>query len=86
MFAADPHLSNDLPSLWLLYSLEFKDGTILTGAQLPGLFGMGVGRTNDITWSFTTSRVDAADLWLEQLNEDESEYFIDNEWRKLEII
>ena len=86
LFGADPHLANDLPSLWILYSLEFTDGRVYSGATLPGTAAIGVGRTNDIAWSFTTSRVDAADLWLEELNEDESEYFVDNEWRKLEVI
>ena len=37
-------------------------------------------------WGATTSRVDTADLWQEKLNEDETEYFVDGQWRKLEII
>ena len=27
-----------------------------------------------------------ADIWEEKLNEAETDYFVDNEWRKLEVI
>ena len=63
LFANDPQLANTLPSAWLLYHLEGPDGRILSGGQLPGAFGIGIGRTKDIVWGCTTSRVDTADLW-----------------------
>lgn len=47
---------------------------------------IAIGRNNDITWGFTTSRVDTSDLWQEKLNEDETEYLLDGQWRKLEIL
>ena len=47
---------------------------------------IGVGRTKNIVWSFTTSRCDTSDLWQEKLNEDMTQYFVDGEWQKLEFI
>lgn len=81
MFASDPHLSNGIPTHWLLYNLEFTDGKILSGAQLAGVPAIGIGRSNNITWACTTSRVDTSDVWQEKLNEDETEYYVDGEWR-----
>lgn len=86
LFASDPHLSNGIPGHWLLFNLEFSDGKIFSGAQLAGAPALGIGRSNDIAWSCTTSRADTSDLWQEKLNEDETEYFVDGEWRKLEIV
>ena len=37
-------------------------------------------------WAFTTSRCDTSDLWLEQLNEEETHYLLDGEYRELEVI
>ena len=86
LFASDPHLGNTIPSAWLLYHLELPDGKIMSGAQLPGMPLIGTGRTNNIVMGATTSRVDTADLWKEKLNEDETEYWMDNEWHKLDVI
>ena len=70
LFASDPHLGNSIPSAWLLYQMELPNGQTLSGAQLPGMPGLGIGRTNNIVWGATTSRVDTADMWKEKLNED----------------
>ena len=86
LFASDPHLSNGIPGHWILFNLEFSDGKIFSGAQLAGLPALGIGRANDIAWSCTTSRADTSDLWQEKLNEDETEYFVNGEWRKLAVI
>lgn len=86
LFASDPHLSNGLPTHWLLYNLKLPSGKILSGAQLAGLPLIAIGRSNDITWGCTTARADTADLWQEKLNEDETEYFVDGTWRKFNVI
>ena len=57
----------------------------MSGANLPGTPLIGIGRTKNIAWGFTTSRVDTCDLWEEKLNEDGTKYFVDGEWRDLEI-
>ena len=86
ILASDPHLQNNLPSSWLLYSLELEGGKTLNGGQLPGVPWIGIGRSNDIVWAFSTARCDTSDLWLENLDEDETHYEVDGEWRKLEVI
>lgn len=86
LFASDPHLDCSIPSAWLLYSLEWPDGKVLSGAQIPGYPMIAIGRNNDVTWGFTTSRVDTSDLWQEKLNEEETEYLLDGQWRKLETL
>lgn len=63
LFAADPHLSNILPSTWLLFHLEYPDGSILSGSNFAGTPGISLGRSNNITVAVTTSRCDTADLW-----------------------
>lgn len=63
LFESDPHLSNGIPVHWVLYHLELPDGKVMSGAQLAGVPAIGIGRTNEITWAFTTSRVDTADVW-----------------------
>ena len=73
MLASDPHLNNFIPCAWQLYILEFtptksttkskESGRIVSGAQTPGAPVIAIGRTNDIVWAFTTSRVDTSDLW-----------------------
>lgn len=73
LFASDPHLANSLPSFWMLYHLKFLGSDkIMSGAQIVGIPMVGVGRTKDIVWGFTTSRVDTADLWQEKLDETET--------------
>jgi len=39
-----------------------------------------------MTWGLTAAIVDNSDLWEEQLNEDETQYFVDGKWRDLKII
>ena len=85
LFASDPHLGNSLPSFWLLSHLEFfESNRTLSGASTPGIPGMGIGRTNNIVWGLTTSRVDTSDMWQEKFNEAETKYMVDGEWRELE--
>ena len=58
----------------------------MSGASAPGAPSIAVGRTNDLVWGFTNSYVDTSDIWREKLSEDKSEYLVENEWRRLEII
>ena len=39
-----------------------------------------------MAWGLTTARVDTSDLWQEKLNDEKTKYFVDGEWRDLEII
>ena len=74
-----------MPTHWLLFNLKLSNGRVFSGGQLVGVPLISIGRSNEITWGCTTARPDTSDIWEEKLNEDETEYFVDGEWRKLDI-
>ena len=86
LLASDPHLGNMVPSIWLLFNIEMPDGNTLSGSNLPGSPTLSLGRSDNMVWAFTTSRCDSSDIWEEKLNSDQTEYFVDDEWRKLDVL
>jgi len=69
----------------MLTSQEWSDGRVLSGSTIPGWPTVLIGKSNHITWGFTAARADSSDLWEETLNEDGTKYYVDGEWRDLEI-
>ncbi len=67
ILANDPHLSNQIPSLWYLASLK-GDKLNVTGATFPGLPFVAVGRNADIAWGTTTLMADTQDVFIEKIN------------------
>ena len=55
----------------------------MAGASWPGYPQILIGRNNDVAYGVTSSLVDNTDLWEEELNEDETAYQVDGEWRNL---
>jgi len=66
MLANDPHLEvNRLPNVW--YELFFEqEDRFVYGASMPGVPGIFVGRSNDLSWGATYSFMDAEDSWIEK--------------------
>lgn len=66
VLANDPHLEvNRLPNVW--YELFFEEADrFVYGASMPGVPGIFVGRSNDLSWGATYSFMDAEDSWIEQ--------------------
>jgi penicillin amidase len=62
----DPHLEvNRLPNVW--YELFFEqEDRFVYGATMPGVPGIFVGRSNDLSWGATYSFMDAEDSWIEK--------------------
>ena len=86
LLASDPHLGNTLPSSWLLYHLKWTNSDrVVSGPMLAGVPLVAGGRTNHMAYGMTTSRVDTADLWQEKLDDSETKYLVDGEWRDLEV-
>lgn len=85
IFENDPHLANQLPSQFILQHMRLPDGRAFHGAATPGFPFVLSGRTPNIAFGVTASRVDTSDLWEETLNEDGTKYLVDGEWRDLEI-
>lgn len=65
LFANDPHLEgNRLPNVWYEMALESFERYALC-ATMPGLPGLLLGRTQDLSWGATYSFMDAVDSWVE---------------------
>ncbi len=79
MLANDPHLEvNRLPSVWYDLFIEF-DGRFIYGASMPGVPGILIGRSNDLSWGVTYSFMDAEDSWVEKCK-DKKYYREDGGW------
>ncbi|MEM9010718.1 MAG: penicillin acylase family protein [Pseudomonadota bacterium] len=71
LLATDPHLGLTAPAIWMLARLEFPDGGAI-GATIPGLPGIIIGRNDDFGWGITTAYLDDQDLYIEQLDPEDS--------------
>jgi len=78
LLANDPHLALSTPAIWYFARLKAPAGTLpgglqhpaldVTGATLPGLPFVVLGRTAGVAWGFTNTGPDVQDLYLEQLD------------------
>lgn len=85
MLSTDPHLAATVPAFWQLNEIIWEDKYAI-GASLVGIPGIAMGRSRNMTWGLTASINDNSDLWEEQLNQEETQYFVDGKWRDLKII
>jgi penicillin G amidase len=67
LLANDPHLTLNTPALWYFAKLR-APGIEVTGATLPGMPSVVLGRTKGVAWGFTNTGPDSQDLYLEELN------------------
>ncbi|HEY0406839.1 MAG TPA: penicillin acylase family protein [Pyrinomonadaceae bacterium] len=67
LLANDPHLEAQLPSTWYLAHLSAEDMDV-TGATIPGLPGVVIGRNRSIAWGITNLFPDTQDLFSERLD------------------
>ncbi len=67
LLANDPHLSLSAPAIWYFAKLR-APGIEVTGATLPGVPGVVLGRTRGVAWGFTNTGPDSQDLYLEEIN------------------
>ncbi|WP_168210709.1 penicillin acylase family protein [Persicimonas caeni] len=74
ILADDPHLSLNNPAIWYFVELDSKtngEGNLhVVGASVPAVPGIVVGHNNDVAWGVTTARLDLADAYIEELNDD----------------
>ena len=52
----------------------------MSGIPLPV-----IGHNENIGWGFTNVMTDDMDFYIESLNEDQTQYYVDGEWRDLII-
>jgi len=78
LLANDVHLEvNRIPAIW--YEIMLRTPTRYCAAfTMPGLPGLLIGRTNDLSWGVTYAFQDATDYWIEQCRD--GKYLYDGEW------
>lgn len=82
LLANDPHLGLTAPSVWYFATLH-APGLAVTGATLPGVPGVVLGRNDRVAWGFTNTGADQQDLYIERINpEDGGEYETPEGWRR----
>ena len=68
LYASDPHLEvNRLPAIWYEVVGELPDGDFRTGATVPGVPGLVMGRTRAIAGGFTYGFADTIDFVIEDV-------------------
>jgi len=85
LLANDPHLAYNLPPWW--YEIRLKSDNYNFGGY--GLYGIPlpvIGHNENIGWGFTNVMTDDMDFYIETLNEDQTKYYVDGEWRDLVIV
>ena len=84
ILANDPHLGFSLPCVWYQAHLR-APGFDVAGVTLPGLPLVVIGRNRNIAWGLTNVMQDAADFFVEKLNQDRpGQVMYRGEWVELE--
>ena len=74
LLANDPHLGFTAPAIWYLARLEPETGGVI-GGTIPGMPVGLTGRSADLGWGLTTAYVDDQDVYIEELNPDNTEEY-----------
>jgi len=74
LLANDPHLGFSAPGIWYLARLELETGGVI-GGTIPGMPVVLTGRSADLGWGLTTAYVDDQDVYIEELNPDNTEEY-----------
>ena len=84
LLANDPHLALTTPSIWFLAHLD-APGLKVSGATLPGLPWVMLGRNARVAWGATSFHGDGADLYVERLHPtDPSQYQTPAGWARFD--
>ena len=74
LLANDPHLGFTAPAIWYLARLELAAGGVI-GGTIPGMPVVLAGRSSTLGWGVTSSYLDDQDLYIEELNPENSEEY-----------
>ncbi|PYG34467.1 penicillin acylase family protein [Pelagimonas varians] len=74
LLANDPHLGFTAPAFWYLARLELAEGGVI-GGTVPGIPTIAVGRSEKLAWGVTSSYLDDQDLFIEEINPDNTEEY-----------
>ncbi len=85
LLASDPHRPVILPSLRYLVHLNGPGWNVI-GSGEPALPGVAIGHNERVGWGFTIVQYDAADLFVEQTNpENSDQYLLRGDWLDMRI-
>jgi penicillin amidase len=85
MLASDPHLGLELPCVWYAAHIKAK-GLNIIGGTIPGLAAVLVGHNSNVAWGITNTQADVTDFYIEKLNEENTHYLYDGQWKPLEVL
>ncbi|MCF7827018.1 MAG: penicillin acylase family protein, partial [Candidatus Marinimicrobia bacterium] len=87
LLASDPHLHGSrLPGPWYFAHLS-APGLEIAGSFFPGLPTALIGHNRNIAWGITNMGPDVQDLFIEEINPDDStQYMYQDQWLDFEII
>jgi penicillin amidase len=91
ILANDPHLANQMPSIW--YEVGLHCTTVspdcpfdVVGFTFAGTPGVVIGHNSNIAWGVTTEAADTQDLFIEKINPDNpSQYEVDGVWVDMSV-
>lgn len=88
--ANDPHLAQQIPSIWYQVGLHCIQATPtcsinVAGFSFAGAPGVIIGHNEDVAWGFTNVGPDVIDLYIEKINpDDSSQYQYRGQWLDFE--
>jgi penicillin amidase len=86
IFASDPHLGYQLPSLWYAAQIVTPSQNV-TGALLAGVPFVVIGHTRNIAWGLTNTQADVIDFFTEKTNpQNPDQYWHDNKWYEMQVV
>lgn len=86
IFASDPHLGYQLPSLWYVAHIVTPTQNVY-GATLAGMPFVVIGHTRNIAWGLTNTQADVMDFFAEKTNpENPNQYWHNGQWEDMQIV
>jgi penicillin G amidase len=76
----DPHQGLNAPNLYFFVHLESEDGFNATGASIPGMPAIIMGKNDYVSWGLTNPFVDTVDMFILKQNKNKTHYHRNNEW------
>lgn len=73
-----------LPSKWYIVSLNSPTLKV-SGVTIPGSPSIVIGKNENLAWGLTNLMLDDCDLFIEQIDATGSKYFVDGNWKNLEV-
>ncbi len=91
ILANDPHLANQIPSIW--YEVGLHCNAVgpdcpfdVVGFTFAGTPGVVIGHNPSIAWGVTTEAADTQDLFIEKVNPDSpNQYEVDGVWVDMNV-